>query len=72
MSRRQLFRANAEECFRLAEIVKSPEVRTILITMAHAWHRLAQEFDIRGERSLGSWCPKEDPRRPAEPEFKTA
>ncbi len=66
MLRRQLFRANAEDCFRLAEIMKSPEVRGELIAMAHTWHRLAQEFDIRGEPSLGSWYPKEDSRRRAE------
>src|SRR5947207_2650000 len=43
MSRRQVYRTNAAECIRLADIVKSPEVRTILITMAHGWYRLAED-----------------------------
>lgn len=44
MSRSQRFRTNAEECLRLAEIMKSPQVRAMLIAMAHAWHRLAQDL----------------------------
>jgi hypothetical protein len=28
--------------------------------MAHVWHLLAQEFGMQGERSVGSWHPKED------------
>jgi hypothetical protein len=52
MSRHKLFRSHAAECFRLAETVKSDELWSILITMAHAWHRLAQQWDL-----------KEDPQR---------
>jgi hypothetical protein len=54
MSRKQRFRSNAQECLRLSEIMKSPQVRAMLITMAHAWHRLAQDFDVQGERPVGS------------------
>jgi hypothetical protein len=56
MSRRQKFRTNAGECLQLAEAMKSPEVRAMLIAMAHAWHRLAQEFDHVKEGHRGP-CP---------------
>jgi hypothetical protein len=69
MSRREIFRTNAGECLRLAEAMKSPEVRTMLIAMAHAWHRLAQEFDMQGERSVGSRHLKEDTADPAQPDW---
>jgi hypothetical protein len=47
MSRHKLFRGHAAECLRLAERVKSDELWSILITMAHAWHRLAQQWDLK-------------------------
>jgi hypothetical protein len=47
MSRHKLFRGHAAECLRLAETVKSDELWSILITTAHAWHRLAQQWDLK-------------------------
>jgi hypothetical protein len=38
-----LCRRHAEECLRMADQTDSPETRSILIMMAGAWHRLAQE-----------------------------
>ena len=38
-----LCRRQAEDCLRLAAQVDSPETRSILMMMAGAWHRLAQE-----------------------------
>jgi hypothetical protein len=49
MSRHKLFRGHAAECIRLAETVKSDELRLILMTMAHGWHRLAQQWDTEGK-----------------------
>jgi|GraSoiStandDraft_40_1057318.scaffolds.fasta_scaffold237855_2 hypothetical protein len=71
MSRRQGYRTHAAECLRLAEIVNSPEVRTILITMAHGWYRLAQD-DMQGERSAASWHLRKAAADPAEPDLRTA
>jgi hypothetical protein len=47
MSRHKLFRGHAAECLRLAETVKSDELWSILLTMAHAWHRLGQQWDLK-------------------------
>jgi hypothetical protein len=69
--RRQIFRTNAEECLRLAQVMKSPEVRAMLLAMAHSWYRLAQ-VDRQGERSVGSWDLKEAPADPCQPDLKTA
>jgi hypothetical protein len=33
---------------------------------------LAQDFDMQGERSVGSWHPKEESADPAQPNLKTA
>jgi len=49
MSRRELFGSHAKECLHLAETEKSDELWSILMTMAHAWHRLAQQFDMHAE-----------------------
>jgi hypothetical protein len=37
------YRRDAEMCFRLAESADSPETKSVLLMMAAAWHRLAQE-----------------------------
>ena len=50
MARKQIFRTNAEDCLRLAETMKSPQLRAMLVNMAHAWHRMAQDYDMQGER----------------------
>jgi hypothetical protein len=70
MSRRQVFRAHAEQCLRLAETVKSSELRSILIIMAHGWHRLAREYAVQGERPV-SHLTKATAER-AERDLKTA
>jgi hypothetical protein len=49
MPRRQQFRAHAEYCLRLAELINSPEQKVSLNATANAWHRFAQELDLRGE-----------------------
>jgi hypothetical protein len=37
------YRELAEDCLRLADAADSPETKSILMMMAAAWHRLAQE-----------------------------
>jgi hypothetical protein len=49
MPRRQQFRTHAEYCLRLAELINSPEQKVSLNATANAWHRFAQELDLRGE-----------------------
>jgi hypothetical protein len=46
---RQQFRTHAEYCVRLAELINSPEQKASLNATANAWHRFAQELDLRGE-----------------------
>jgi hypothetical protein len=46
---RQQFRTHAEYCLRLAELINSPEQKVSLNATANAWHRFAQELDLRGE-----------------------
>jgi hypothetical protein len=46
---RQQFRTHAEYCLRLAEFINSPEQKASLNATANAWHRFAQELDLRGE-----------------------
>jgi ABC transporter substrate binding protein len=47
MPYRQQFRNYAEHCLRLAELIDAPEQRASLIDTANAWHRFAQELDLR-------------------------
>jgi hypothetical protein len=44
---RQQFRTYAEWCLRVAELSESPEQKASLIATANAWHRLAQELELR-------------------------
>ncbi len=37
------YRRHAQNCLRLAEDADSPEAKLVLMMMAAAWHRLAQE-----------------------------
>jgi hypothetical protein len=46
---RQLFRTQAEYYLRLAQAADAPEDKAQLVSMAYAWHRLGQEFDLRDE-----------------------
>ena len=46
---RQQFRTCAECCLRAAELNGSPEQKASLIATANAWHRLAQELELRDE-----------------------
>ena len=39
------YRRHAEDCLRLAEHAGSPETKSILMMMAGAWHRLAQDLE---------------------------
>jgi hypothetical protein len=45
---RRQFRTHAEYCLRLAELINSPEQKASLNASANAWHRFAQELDLRG------------------------
>jgi hypothetical protein len=49
MPYRQQFRTHAEYCLRLADLINSPEQKASLKATANAWHRFAQELDLRGE-----------------------
>ena len=49
MPYRRQFRTHAEYCLRLAELINSPEQKASLNATANAWHRFAQELDLRGE-----------------------
>jgi hypothetical protein len=37
------YRRNAENCLRQAEDADSPEAKSVLMMMAAAWHRMAQD-----------------------------
>jgi len=52
MTRRKVaeYRRHAEECLRLAEIMTMPEHRAVLVSMARAWHQLAQSHEATRER----------------------
>jgi hypothetical protein len=39
------YRRHAEDCLRLAERAVSSETKSILMMMAGAWHRLAQDLE---------------------------
>jgi hypothetical protein len=51
MPHRQQFRTYAEYCLRLAELIDSPDQKASLNATANAWHRFAQELDLRTEPS---------------------
>ena len=38
------YRRHAEDCLRLAEHAGSPDAKSLLLMMASAWHRLAQDL----------------------------
>jgi hypothetical protein len=39
------YRRQAENCLRMAEHDGSPDAKSLLMMMAGAWHRLAQELE---------------------------
>jgi hypothetical protein len=47
MRHQQQFRSQAEYCLRLAELASSPAEKAQLITIACAWHKLAQKTEIQ-------------------------
>jgi hypothetical protein len=51
MTKSEMFRQHAQSCLRLAEATTSPDNRATLITMAQAWHQLAQDQE-RAERRV--------------------
>ena len=56
MRHQQQFRSQAEYCLRLAELASSPAEKAQLITIACAWHKLAQKTEIQrlGARRLST------------------
>ena len=51
MSHRQQFRSYAQCCLRAAELSESLEQKASLTATANAWHRLAQELELREGRT---------------------
>jgi hypothetical protein len=47
MKRSEMFRQYAEQCLRVAEAMPSGKNRTVLVTMANAFHKLAQDHERR-------------------------
>ena len=52
MSKQADFRLRAEECVRLAQTVRTPEERTMLLHIAETWLRLADQTLRDGEARL--------------------
>jgi hypothetical protein len=42
MSRAEKYRQHAAACLRLAQLLSTPDDRTVLVQMAAAWQRLAE------------------------------
>ena len=51
MPHRKQFRTYAEHCLRLAELIDSSDQKAALNATANAWHRFAQELELRTEPS---------------------
>jgi hypothetical protein len=54
MASRIEYRRHAENCLRMAENSDSPETKLVLIVMANAWHRLAQDVENMERASTGA------------------
>jgi hypothetical protein len=54
MANRVEYRRHAENCLRLAQHSESPETKLVLIVMANAWHRLAQDLENIERDSIGA------------------
>ena len=57
MPHRQQFRTYAEHCLRLAELIDSSDQKAALNATANAWHRFAQELELRTEPSAREDAP---------------
>ena len=44
------YRKRAEECVQLAQTVRTPEQRTMLLHIAETWLRLARDANLKGAR----------------------
>jgi hypothetical protein len=49
----EYYHRQAEDCLRLAEHAGSPDLKSLLMTMAGAWHRLAQDRENIGRCAEG-------------------
>ena len=58
MAKADLYRAYAEECFRLAGTIAAPSSRALMLEMARTWHRLAQAEEWKGQ--VPEACGSED------------
>ena len=47
-----MFRQHAQSCLRLAEDATSPDNKATLITMAQAWHQMAQDQELAERRAM--------------------
>jgi hypothetical protein len=54
MASRVEYRRHAEKCLRMAQHSESPETKLVLIVMANAWHRLAQDLENIERDSMGA------------------
>jgi hypothetical protein len=52
MGRSDAYRANALDCAKLAEVINNLQARTMLLSMAEAWLRLADYVDRREQDKL--------------------
>jgi hypothetical protein len=59
------YRQYAEDCLRLAERAGLPETRSVLMLMAGAWHRVAQQMENaeRPANFVGAACVERRDRR---------
>jgi hypothetical protein len=46
-------RRNASECLRMAQQTNDPAAKSLLLTMAERWLRLAQEIEAKGDKNSG-------------------
>ena len=54
MTKSEMFRQHAQSCLRLAEATTSPDHKASLVTMAQAWHQLAQDQERAEQRVVGT------------------
>ena len=47
------YRASAEACLKLAEVINDPHARLVLANMAEAWLRLADYVEHRSQNEVG-------------------
>ena len=54
MTKSEMFRQHAQSCLRLAEATTLPDHKAALVTMAQAWHQLAQDQERAEQRAMGT------------------